>query len=173
MTIQDRLRFVIYADEQFAANLSSEDLDFVQTFRVLERFERERNWRSLPDEATVDTIRASHQPQIEKLCQIIAESEVRIYNRRAGALRHSHPLAIQVNLETGVANGVLVVRKIEDCARLLRSILTNSMEFELQDDEKAKMWWLREKISGCAFRVVSKDRKLTNCFWNFYRRSQA
>jgi hypothetical protein len=30
----------------------------------------------------------------------------------------------------------------------------------------------RERISGCVYRVVTKDRKLTNCFWNFYRRPQ-
>jgi hypothetical protein len=30
VTIQERLRFVIYADEYFAASLSPEDLEFVQ-----------------------------------------------------------------------------------------------------------------------------------------------
>jgi hypothetical protein len=32
------------------------------------------------------------------------------------------------------------------------------------------MGYLEERISGCVYRLVSKDRKLTNCFWNFYRR---
>ena len=35
------------------------------------------------------------------------------------------------------------------------------------------IWYLEEKISGCVYRAVSKDRKLTNCFWNFYRRPPA
>ena len=47
-----------------------------------------------------------------RLCQIVAASEARIYDRRAGTLMTSHPLGIQVNLATGVANGVLVVRAI-------------------------------------------------------------
>jgi hypothetical protein len=173
VAIQERLRFVIYADEHFAANLSTDDLEFVEEFRELGRFERGRIWRSVPDASTVAAFRAEHGARLERLCRIVAESEARIYNKRAGTLRESHPLAIQVNLDTGVANGVLVVRRVEDCARLLRRILTNSMEFDLQEDERAQMWYLRERISGCVFRVVSRDRKLTNCFWNFYRRSQA
>ena len=52
----------------------------------------------------------------------------------------------------------------------LASLVTNALEFELR--EPPAMWYLEEKISGCAYRVVSKDRKLTNCFWNFYRRQQ-
>ena len=75
-----------------------------------------------------------------------------------------------MNLDTGVANGVLVVRQVEDCAQLLRRVLTNAMEFTVEEDNQARMWYLREQVSGCIFRVVSKDRKLTNCFWNFYLR---
>lgn len=173
VTIQERLRFVIYADEHFAPNLSADDLEFVEEFRELGRFERGRIWRSVPDADAVAAFRAEHGARLERLCRIVAESEARSYNKRAGTLRESHPLAIQVNLDTGVANGVLVVRRVEDCARLLRSILTNAMEFDLQEDDRARMWYLRERVSGCVFRVVSRDRKLTNCFWNFYRRSQA
>lgn len=35
------------------------------------------------------------------------------YNKRAKALKETHPLGIQVSLRTGVANGVLVVRTID------------------------------------------------------------
>jgi hypothetical protein len=171
VTIQDRLRFVIYADEYFAASLTPADLQFVQGFHDLEHFERQRIWRSLPDQAAIDAFRLAHHVALQRLCQIIAVSEARIYDKRAGTLTRSHPLAVQVNLDTGVANGVLVVRTIENCAQLLRRVLTNAMEFELQEDNQAQMWYLRETISGCVFRVVSKDRKLTNCFWNFYLRT--
>jgi len=171
VTIQDRLRFVIYTDEYFAASLSADDLEFVQNFHELERFEQRRIWRSIPDNAAIMAFRQAHQVGLERLCQIIAASEAGIYDKRAGTLTNSHPLAVQVNLDTGVANGVLVMRSIEDCARLLRRVLTNAMEFVLQEDNQAKMWYLRETISGCVFRVVSKDRKLTNCFWNFYLRN--
>ena len=42
------------------------------------------------------------------------------------------------------------------------------MEFSLE--EKDGMWYLKERISGCIYRVVTNDRKLNNCFWNFYLR---
>jgi hypothetical protein len=170
VTVQERLRFVLYADEYFAANLSPEDREFVQSFREPERFERERIWRSIPDVEAVEAFRQAYAQPLERLCGIIASSEARIYSRRARTLRDSHPLAIQVNLDTGVANGVLVVRNIPDCANLLRRVLTNTMEFDVEENNQDRMWYLRERISGCVYRVVSKDRKLTNCFWNFYLR---
>jgi hypothetical protein len=170
VTIQDRLRFVIHADDYFAASLPADDLAFVQGFRALEAFEQTRIWRSILDKAAIETFQRTHQADLKRLCEIVARSEARIYDKRAGTLTTSHPLAVQVNLDTGVANGVLVVRTIEDCAQLLRRVLTNAMEFTVEEDNQARMWYLRERISGCIFRVVSKDRKLTNCFWNFYLR---
>lgn len=168
-TVQDRLRFVLYADDQFAQSVSPEDFEFVRGFQAVEQFERGRVWRTVPDPAAVAEFRAAHNAGLERLCRIVASSEARIYDRRARTLKTSHPLGIQVNLATGVANGVLVVRTIPDCAELLRRVITNALEFELR--ETPAMWYLEERISCCAYRVVSKDRKLTNCFWNFYRRT--
>lgn len=88
------------------------------------------------------------------------------YDRRAANLRDHHPLGIQVNLGTGVANGVLVVRNPDDCANLVRGILTQSLEFELE--EHANQTRLRESISKSIFRVMTNDPMLTNTFWNFY-----
>ncbi len=169
VTIQDRLRFVIYADEYFASHLTEPDLAFVRDFHALETFEQGRIWRSIPDQAHVASFQQTHQGDLERICRIIAASEARIYDKRAKTLTESHPLAIQVHLDTGVANGVLVVRTKEECAELLRRVLTNTLVFELQEDKQGQMWHLREIISGCVFKVVSKDPKLTNCFWNFYR----
>ncbi len=168
VTIQDRLRFVIYADDSFTASLAAADLEFVQEFHDLEVFEQQRIWRALTDADAATAFQQAHQVDLQRLCQIVATSEARIYDKRADTLVNRHPLGIQVNLDTGVANGVLVVRSVEDCARLLRNVLTNAIEFDVQEDNKAQMWYLRERISGSIFRVVSKDRKLTNCFWNFY-----
>jgi len=167
--VHDRLRFVLYADDQFAQSVTQADLEFVRNFQQLEQFERDRIWRTVPDPASVNAFRAQHGAALARLSEIVAAAEVRIYNRRANTLKNTHPLAIQVNLATGVANGVMVVRTIGDCAELLRRVVTNSLQFELRETDA--MWYLEEKISGCAYRVVSKDRKLTNCFWNFYRRS--
>jgi hypothetical protein len=81
-------------------------------------------------------------------------------------LRESHPLGIQVNLRTGVANGVLVVRSVSDCAKLVRRIVTRTLELELEESKQYTV--LREKISRCIFRVMTADAMLTNTFWNFY-----
>ncbi len=172
VTVQDRLRFVIYADDSFVASLTPDDLRFVQDFHDLEKVEQRRIWRSLPDQSAIKIFQTANQDKMRQLCDIVAESEARIYDKRADTLGKRHPLGVQVNLDTGVANGVLVVRNTEDCARLLRNVLTNAMEFDVDEDNTAKMWCLRERISGSVFRVVSKDRKLTNCFWNFYLQQQ-
>jgi len=169
-TVQDRLRFVLYADDQFAQSISPDDYEFVRSFRAIEQFETDRIWRTLPDPQAVQSFRAAHGADLVRLCRIVAASEARIYDRRARTLMISHPLGIQVNLATGVANGVLVVRTIPQCAELLRRVVTNALEFDLT--ETPAMWYLEERISGCVYRVVTKDRKLTNCFWNFYRRDQ-
>jgi hypothetical protein len=167
-TIQDRLRFVLYADDRFARSISPEDYQFVRDFQGIEQSEQGRIWRTVPDAETVAAFRAAHAAALQRLCRIVASSESRIYDGRAKTLKESHPLGIQVSLSTGVANGVLVVRTIPQCAELLRRVVTNSLEFDLK--ENPSTWYLQERISGCMYRVVSKDRKLTNCFWNFYRR---
>ena len=38
------------------------------------------------------------------------------YDERARTLKDTHPLGIQVNLDSGVANGVIVTRDIAECA---------------------------------------------------------
>jgi len=103
------------------------------------------------------------------------------YDKRAKTLIKDHPLAIQVHLDTGVANGVLVVRKVSDCVALLKSILTNDMQFVLEEkkpkrkylhlveeESDKKYLYLKEKISNSIFRFMTGDKMLTNSFWNFY-----
>lgn len=92
------------------------------------------------------------------------------YDRRANTLKDDHPLGIQVHLENGVANGVLVVRTIESCVKVLFSILMRDMKFSInrQKIQGSEFLVLREKISNCIFRVVTSDEMLTNSYWNFY-----
>jgi hypothetical protein len=92
------------------------------------------------------------------------------YDKRATTLRENHPLGIQVNLETGVANGVLVVRSVQDCAELIFRIITASLEFNIERKlvDGVQYHFLREKISNSVFRVMTGDAMLTNSFWNFY-----
>ena len=82
----------------------------------------------------------------------------------------SHPLGIQVDLDTGVATGVLVARDITTCAKLIRSHVLRSVEYEIfeETEECGEYTYLKEKISGCIYRVVTGDKVLTNSYWNFY-----
>lgn len=117
--------------------------------------EEVRSWCAAPEQA--DTARLRARLHDAMACH---------YERRAKTLRESHPLGIQVNLDTGVANGVLVVRTVDDCANLVRNIVLRRMELRLEDD--AGYLLLKEAISDSCFRVVTNDRMLTNTFWNFY-----
>jgi hypothetical protein len=92
------------------------------------------------------------------------------YERRAKMLREDHPLGIQVNLDTGVANGVLVVRSAQSCAELIYRIITKDLQFSL--DTKTvnghEYIMLLEAVSNSVYRVMTGDAMLTNAFWNFY-----
>jgi len=167
-TVLERLRFVLNADEQFMVDLSPDDRTFIAEFRPLSDFAHTTVFRSVPERKAVEEFRSRYEMEIARLCSLIAASEKRIYDSRATTLKRRHPLGIQVNLATGVANGVMVVRNVADCAALLRRVLTDTMEFDLVED--AAMWYLRERISGSDFRVVTKNAKINNCFWNFYLR---
>ena len=92
------------------------------------------------------------------------------YNKRAETLRESHPLGIQVNLDTGVANGVLVVRSPQKCAELIFRIVTGRLEFRIEKKvlNGVEYHVLRETISDSIFRVMTGDAMLTNSFWNYY-----
>jgi len=169
VTVLERMRFVLYADDQLAERLTDEEYGLVSRVQDdLAEYCSKRIWLSIPDGSAAERLREDLSDELLEFCRIVARSEKAVYDKRAGTLKDSHPLALQVNLATGVANGVLVVRTISDCAALLRRILLSDMEFALE--EKDGMWSLREKISGCIHRVVTNDRKLNNCFWNFYLR---
>jgi hypothetical protein len=92
------------------------------------------------------------------------------YDKRAETLKELHPLGIQVNLQTGVANGVLVARTTCECADLIRRILTRNLQFRIEEKTQAgnRYLLLREESTGSIFRVVTGDHFLTNAFWNFY-----
>ncbi len=166
VTVLERMRFVLYADDQLAERLTDREYGLVSRVQDdLAEYCSKRIWLSIPDGSAAARLRDSLGDEFFDFCRIVARSEKVVYDKRSGTLKDSHPLALQVNLATGVANGVLVVRTIPDCAALLRRILLSDMDFTLE--EKGGMWLLREKISGCIHRVVTNDRKLNNCFWNF------
>jgi hypothetical protein len=167
-TVLDRLRFVLYADDRFMATLSQDEREFLAEFRALPNFTQTTVFRAVPEPEAVQAFRQRNRTEMERLCRLIAAAERRVYDSRGNSLKNLHPLAIQVNLATGVANGVMVVRTIAECSALLRRVLTDTMEFDLLEDDS--MWYLQERISGSSFRVVTKNIKINNCFWNFYLR---
>lgn len=161
-----RLQFVLFADER---DFKPEDTGLLLSFLPrLEEFEKQMLWKSITDEEAKERFQQEHREELTKFCEVIARSEARIYDNRAKTLLKVHPLAIQVNLESGVANGVLVVRDIPTCADLLLRTLTGTMEFEIGYNPETECWELKETLTKSIYRVVTNDPKLTNCFWNFY-----
>ena len=66
------------------------------------------------------------------LCTIFAILESFSFDQRARTLREIHPLALQVDLSTGVANGVLVARSPREVRELILGLLSNSLTFEIK-----------------------------------------
>ncbi len=124
-----------------------------------------------------------HKEEYEALLRLISTYEKKFYDKRAWKLKYAHPLRFQMNLETGVANGVLVVRTHEECKNVLLKLLTGSLDFEIlspgddcvdkEDFGKSleNNYILIEKSTRSAFRAVTTDEKLTNSFWNLYKRT--
>ena len=128
-----------------------------------------------PQAAWVDSdVRDWLVNQSTNICEVamrrLKQSVQDHYQKRADTLANKHPLGIQVCLQTGVANGVLVVRTVSDCAKLVRRILLNELEFTIDPVDKNgnRYLLLRETITNCVFRVMTGDTMLTNAFWNFY-----
>ena len=156
VTVLERMRFVLYADDQLADRLTDEEYGLVSRVQDdLAEYCSKRIWLSMADSKAAARLRDTLGDELLEFCRIVARSEKAVYDKRAGTLKDSHPLALQVNLATGVANRVLLVRTIPACAALLRGILLSDMKFALE--EKDGMWLLCENISGCIHRVVTND----------------
>lgn len=136
------------------------------------------NQKILKDEDQLKKTIRIRERKFEDFIQIVANAEAAFYDKRTDVLHKLHPLGFQINLESGVANGVLISRDYNQCAEILYDILTNQLEFDLikpgeinkkegypKDDLN---YLLCEKKSKSAFRVITKDDLITNSFWNFY-----
>lgn len=162
--LKQRLQWIVYEGARI------EDPRFIDEFvKKLDLFEEQMLWDSLTGTDMLKQFQTKNASDLDRFCRIIASSEKQIYDRRFRTLKTSHPLAIQVNLDTGVANGVLVARDIQTCAELLWRILSNALEFNISYDGDTKCWYLKESLTESVYRVVTDDEKLTNCFWNFYQ----
>jgi hypothetical protein len=117
--------------------------------------------------------REKYKAELAELVSRTVEAEGAFLNSRARTLKQSHPLALQVELVSGVANGVLVARTPAQCADLAARALTNELEFKLVDSEsrtdgQPSATLLLEASTQCAFRVVTNHTLLTSSFWSLY-----
>lgn len=89
-------------------------------------------------------------------------------DKRYEIFKETHPLGLQVDLKTGVAHGVIVVRDVRQCADILKKVLLNRLETEIVIEGENLV--LREKETGSVLRVVSQNKVLSRTFWNYYLR---
>jgi len=157
----------IFNDEACINELEGYEHDFLRTVEDFqEKLEKYRTCQhlSLWDEKEREFKEGCDS--FSNICKILSVAEHYSSERRAAILKEYHPLAIQVDLQSGVANGVLVVRTLKECAELLRQILTNNMKFTIKHigDENEGVTVLQEKTSKCPFRVVTDYEKLTRTY---------
>jgi hypothetical protein len=136
----------------------------------VDSFEGSRKFRLIGREE--EDFRKEHADQFDFLIRFLCAVERVAADNRADTMKAKHPLALQVNLASGVANGVLVARSPEECAYLVRGIVTRSLKFtieKLQDGRGQTLGIvLRESKTKSVFRFVTSNECLTNSFWNFY-----
>jgi hypothetical protein len=89
-------------------------------------------------------------------------------DKRAKQFKIDHPLGLQIDVRTGVAHGLIVVRSADECARILRKAILNELEFEILHE--GGNFKLREKNTGSILRVVSDDPFLTHAFWTYFHK---
>jgi hypothetical protein len=135
----------------------------VVALRFLQTYAPDSAWRRHDVREWVET-----PPEFDVILRFVFDCAKDLYDRRARTLLETHPLGLQVNLQTGVGNGVLVARDTNQCAKLLRGILLDELDFELEERTDQGAVFLREKETRSVYRVATHDQHLTNSFWNFY-----
>ena len=118
-----------------------------------------------------DEIFKKNLTDFDEISKILSIATKIFWSKREKTLKESHPLGMQIDIDSGVANGVIVVRDYEMCVKILKQILTKSMEFEIKHiikDGKSEFTGLFEKNTGSLYRIITDDPHLTNSFWNFF-----
>lgn len=151
------------AEEKIEARYLAEVHSFLAKVAAFQPY-----FRIVGDEEHQFTEREQLAAQKTTMCEIFARAERLLFESRVATLKERHPLALQVELQSGVANGVLVVRSEEECADLLSRLLTNRCKFRFDSHIEAGVTALIESISKSIFRVVTDNPTLTNAFWSLY-----
>jgi hypothetical protein len=91
--------------------------------------------------------------------------------RRFKTFRDNHPLGLQIDVNTGVAHGIIVVRSPEQCAKMLRRVMLRTRTFDIRHENNN--YQLVEQETGSVVRVVSDDPYLTHAFWTYFNHRDA
>jgi hypothetical protein len=160
--LQRRL-FQLLAEDRVPTKSVSQALDFLRKTASFDPY-----FQVIGEEENIFIADKNLATDKVNICAILAEAEKDLFDSRARSLQKTHPLAVQVQLTTGLANGVLVVRKKQHCAELLEQLLTNSCEFTFDSQREKGILCLLEKISKSPFRVVTENPTVSNAFWSRY-----
>lgn len=90
--------------------------------------------------------------------------------RRARTFRADHPLGLQISTKTGVAHGIIVVRTVEQCAKMLRKVLLHDLDLSIKHEDGN--FKLEEQETGSVLRVVTDDPLLSHSFWAYFRHTE-
>lgn len=142
-----------------------------ESLQLFAKFNRERKFFVIGDDEK--RFREEHGSRIDDEGKLLAAIESVAADARAVTIKLRHPLGIQVHLETGVANGVLVARSPKQVADLVRGILIRDLSFRIEPVTDPKTGRnlgtaLVDERTGSRFRFVTSDEGITNSFWNFY-----
>ena len=133
-------------------------------------------WLSAPYRSGI-TDDATYETALREFAEGLADK----YEDRAEKLRDKHPLGIQVSVTTGVPNGVIVTRSVNECREVLLDVLLHQLEFDIEarenaasrvvPDFEADLSWdrlLYEYRTRSIHRVVIGDQLVSNTYWNWY-----
>lgn len=158
----------IFEDVEILGELKTDSFEinkFINDY--LEEYELYRHKQPFSLWITKENLFKDNSSYFADVCDILARFTKKYWNQRAATLKEYHPLGMQIDLNSGVANGVLVVRDINTCVKILKGILTNSLEFNIKHVDEGYTG-LFETNSGCLYRLVTDNKLLTNSFWNFF-----
>src|SRR5207253_910239 len=82
---------------------------------TVEEIRAEQVYAFLGGEQAENALRAKLFEKVPDAHKLMAAFDAVAFDRRATTIARQHPLAMQVHLESGVGNGVLVVRDAEQC----------------------------------------------------------
>lgn len=101
--------------------------------------------------------------------------------RRYNISKNIHPLTKLIDFETGVANGAMVAKNVQEVRSLLHRLFKNEMTYmltsanveveNLQGDSIQKTnFKLKETMTTSTIRIQTSDLFLTKSFWNYFDR---